>query len=148
MGQATRRGRKLKKDRAVDVAENFSFYVNPQASRYLDPEGLQAQAFPLLQQWREDGILKEMLLRAIVHFNNDFAVSAEPLENQWLFAQAQIIARYILPQIQQSLDKRMVFTGNGAQFPSFTPHEWSSDDNIEEDEFINELLHYNSDYND
>lgn len=71
MSEAIRKGRSRttkRKNLAKDHADVYTIYVNPLAKERDDPELLQQRANPILKSWKEDGILKENILKAVLWY--------------------------------------------------------------------------------
>lgn len=71
MSEAIRKGRSRttkRKNLAKDHADVYTIYVNPLAKERDDPEQLQQRANSILKSWKEDGILKENILKAVLQF--------------------------------------------------------------------------------
>lgn len=73
MSEAVRKGRTRttkRKNLAKDNADVFTIYINPLAKEKDDPELLQQRAHPILKAWKEDGVLKEQILKAVLWYLN------------------------------------------------------------------------------
>lgn len=66
--KSERKTGRRKKPLAAASAGHYTIYVNPNATERADPEQLQARAFEILEAWHEDGLLKEQLLKAVLHY--------------------------------------------------------------------------------
>lgn len=92
---------------AAEIAGHYTIYVNPQASEAMDPEHLQARAFPILEAWHEEKKLKEYLLRAVLHY----AKEAPPAPQQYELDPKKLVAE-ITANIRGLLQNLQVNSGN------------------------------------
>jgi hypothetical protein len=142
MSRAVKPGRKTARPPAAEVSGNFSIYVNPSTTQENDPDGLQAKCFPTLRQWRDDGVLKPMVLTAISLLIDAHPEISAPLSLQYAREQAQLIAKYLVPELKQHLVLAASYSAVTQQIaaPDF--------DDFSDDAFIRNYVHYEEDYKD